>query len=126
MSTSTFTETLEFAVKPQMPKAVHTSSGEEPAVHQGVALESLGGPEPGAGEDGRELTNASRVQQRWNNPRSNTWKIAAAYLALFNSGANDASYGVCGLDPLITRSSRIDTEYSAGFNTIRAFLELQP
>lgn len=109
-----------------MPKAVHTSSEQEPAVHQGIALESLGGPEPGAGEEGRELTNASRVQQRWNNPRSNTWKIAAAYLALFNSGANDASYGVCGLDPSMTRRSRINTEYSVGFNTIRTFLELRP
>lgn len=115
MSTTTLTEPLKFAVNPQLPR-------EEPNVQQSIALESLGGPEPGAGDEGRELTNAARVQQRWNNPKSNTWKIAAAYLALFNSGANDASYGVCGINLLIYRRPRINTEYSAGFNTIRKFL----
>ena len=109
-----------------MPNALHTSSGDEPAVHQAVALESLGGPEPGTGEEGSELPNASRVQQRWNNPRSNTWKLAAAYLALFNSGANDASYGVRRLDPSITRRSSVNTECNTGFNPVRTFLELQP
>ena len=103
MSTTTLTAPLKFAVNPQVPKEVHTVPGEEPAVDQGIALESLGGPEPGAGEEARELTNASRIQQRWNNPRSNTWKIVAAFLALFNSGANDASYGVCALKSLINR-----------------------
>ena len=125
MSTTTLTEHPQFALIPQMPKEAHTLPEEEPTVHQGIALESLGGPEPGAGEEGRELTNASRVQQRWNSPRSNTWKIAAAYLALFNSGANDASYGVCSLSPLIIRGARINIEHSAGFDTIRTFLELQ-
>ena len=125
MSTTTLTEPLKFAVNPQVPKEVHTLPGEEPALQQSIALESLGGPEPGTGEEGGELTNASRVQQRWNNPRSNTWKIAAAYLALFNSGANDASYGVCSLDPSITRGPRINIEYSAGFDTVCTFLEPQ-
>ena len=101
-TTTTLTRPPKFAVDPQMPKAVHTLPEEEPTVHhprEGIALESLGGPEPGAGEENRELTNASRIQQRWNNPKSNTWKIAAVYLALFNAGANDASYGVCVLHP---------------------------
>ena len=95
MSTTTLTEPVKFAVNPQIPQEVQTVPREEFAVDQGIALESLGGPEPGAGDEGRELTNASRLQQRWNYPKRNTWKIAAAYLALFNSGANDASYGVC-------------------------------
>ena len=124
MSTTTLTEPLKFAVNPQIPKEVHTVPREEPDVDQGIALESLGGPEPGAGDEGRELTNASRLQQRWNNPKRNTWKIAAAYLALFNSGANDASYGVCSLNCLVARGHGINIEYSAGFDTIRMFLEL--
>ena len=64
--------------------------------HQGdnIALESLGGPEPTVGQGSGELSNVSRIQQRWNSPRGNTWKTAAAFLALFNCGANDASYGV--------------------------------
>ena len=92
---STTTATL---IEPPKVAASLELPTEGPTLHpqsETVALESLGGPEPDAGEETGELTNVSRIQQRWNSPKGNTWKIAAVFLAFFNSGVNDASYGVC-------------------------------
>ena len=32
-------------------------------------------------------------RNKWNNPRINTWRLAAIFFAFFNFGLNDASYG---------------------------------
>ena len=40
------------------------------------------------------LSNVALVQQRWNSPRINKWRLTAVFLTFFNLGANDASYGV--------------------------------
>ena len=90
-ATSTITETPEAPENPRIRLEASTSRQEG----NNITLQSLGDPEPGIRDENRELTNVSRVQQRWNSPASNTWKTAAVYLALFNCGANDASYGVC-------------------------------
>ena len=54
---------------------------------------------PEAVESGlaRELTPPSEAvdaKLRWNTPRTNTWRLGLTFLALFNLGLNDASFGV--------------------------------
>ena len=46
------------------------------------------------------IIHSPRVQQSWNRPLINRWRLCAAFFALVNVGANDASYGA--LLPYIT------------------------
>ena len=45
------------------------------------------------------------TRDKWNDPRVNTWRLAAIFFAFFNFGLNDASYGallpyVCQQPPI--------------------------
>ncbi|KAL9051188.1 MAG: hypothetical protein Q9162_006166 [Coniocarpon cinnabarinum] len=45
--------------------------------------------EPGSPQQARVF----RVQEQWNNPKKNVYKLASVFLAFINCGMNDASYG---------------------------------
>ena len=64
----------------------------EPLDTEGRRLGSSTPPvdsEPGSPNSGPIF----RVQQRWNNPKSNTWKLITIFISFINFGMNDASYG---------------------------------
>ena len=48
-------------------------------------------------------STAANVVQQWNHPRSNMWRVFAAFFSMVVSGLNDASYGVHDMSTL-TRS----------------------
>ena len=45
--------------------------------------------EPGSPDD----AHVFRIQERWNNPRRNTWKLCCVFISFICFGMNDASYG---------------------------------
>ena len=48
-------------------------------------------------------STAANVVQQWNHPRSNMWRVFAAFFSMVVSGLNDASYGVNDIT-ILTRS----------------------
>ena len=44
-------------------------------------------------ENNGPSAEAITAQQAWNNPKTNIWRVAAAFLGFFLQGANEASYG---------------------------------
>lgn len=113
---STTSCTITTVPQPQPHAHLHIDSPKSPnrslrSVVRGddIPLQTLGGsnneaaPRESAergGDNGEEMTgvvagsNVARVQQRWNQPKGNVWRLGAVFLAMMNIGANDASYGV--------------------------------
>lgn len=84
----------------QIAHAEHTAEGLRNE-HDGIMLGDLGTP---ANSDqsavhqqelGSPRSEHFEVQQRWNQPISNVWKLAATFYSFIAFGMNDACYGVC-------------------------------
>lgn len=127
MASSTRTTLIEMPPF-QQPSALDPPK-QQPISLQAVSHGSAGEPAPGT-------SNIVEPSQRWNNPRINTYRLAAVFYAFIIFGMNDGSYGA--LVPYVnldlssassiitdTRLLQIESDYNLSY-TVTSLVFLSP
>lgn len=75
------------------------SPAESPRKHQAMAKDSDRSPDLTGKSDETEPTTGSAAfaGEKWNNPKSNAYRLGAAFFSFLVLGANDAAYGVSAI-----------------------------
>lgn len=75
---------------------VYTAQAEQRPItstNDGIPLQDIAVSEGNFEDFEQRSSAAANAAERWNNPRINTYRLAAIFFAFLNFGMNDGSYG---------------------------------